>query len=195
MRFSLACILFAVSGLSAETINNGERDRAMIHLHSSRKLFLDSTANLSPAQWNFKPGPDRWSIAEVAEHIALTEDFLFGYTQKLLQGAPETRTVTFKDEEVLKNMVDRSKKAQAPEPLKPSRKWANPQDAVAHFKSSRDKTIEYAEKTQDDLRHHYMVMGPNTMDAYQMLLMIAGHSERHTAQINEVKASPNYPKN
>jgi hypothetical protein len=193
VKRSIPCILLTLAGLSAETINNGERDRAMSYLHSSRKLFLDATADLSPAQWNFKPAPDRWSIAEVAEHIALTEDFLFGHAQKLLQGPAETKTVTFKDEEVLKNMVDRSKKAQAPEPLMPNRKWANPQDAVAHFKASRDRTIAYAETTQDDLRHHYMSMGPNTMDVYQMLLMIAGHSERHTAQINEVKASPNYP--
>ena len=194
MKRLIACVLVTLVWLSAETINNGERDRAMSYLHSSRKLFLDSTADLSPAQWSFKPGPDRWSIAEVAEHVALTEDFLFGYTQKLLQGPAEAKTVTFKDEEVLKNMVDRSKKAQAPEPVRPTRKWTNPRDALAHFKSSRDKIIEYAEKTQDDLRHHYAVMGPNTMDAYQMLLMIAGHSERHTAQINEVKASPDYPK-
>jgi hypothetical protein len=195
MKLLVACILLTSAGLCREAINNGERDRAMSYLHSSRKLFLDSTAGLSAAQWNFKSAPDRWSIAEVAEHIALAEDFLFGYTQKLLQGPAETKTVTFKDEEVLKNMVDRSKKAQAPEPLKPTRKWTNPQDAVAHFKSSLDRTIAYAEKTQDDLRHHYMVMGPNTMDVYQMLLMIAGHSERHTAQINEVKDDPNYPKN
>jgi hypothetical protein len=194
VKHFIVLTLITLGGLGAETINNGERDRAMSHLHSSRKLFLDATADLSPAQWNFKPAPDRWSIAEVAEHVALTEDFLFAYGQKLLQGPAETKTVTSKDEDILNNMVDRTKKAQAPEPLRPSRKWPNPQDAVAHFKASRDKTIAYVEKTQDDLRHHYMSMGPNTMDVYQLLLMIAGHSERHTAQINEVKASPNYPR-
>jgi hypothetical protein len=32
------------------------------------------------------------------------------------------------------------------------------------------------------------------MDAYQFLVMIAAHTERHVAQIQEVKATANYPK-
>jgi hypothetical protein len=33
-----------------------------------------------------------------------------------------------------------------------------------------------------------------TIDVYQMLLMIPAHTERHLAQIKEVKSSPGYPK-
>jgi hypothetical protein len=32
-------------------------------------------------------------------------------------------------------------------------------------------------------------------DAYQFVLLIAAHSERHTNQIKEVNADPNFPKN
>jgi hypothetical protein len=32
------------------------------------------------------------------------------------------------------------------------------------------------------------------LDAYQWLLLLASHSERHTLQILEVKADPNFPK-
>jgi hypothetical protein len=32
------------------------------------------------------------------------------------------------------------------------------------------------------------------MDAYQFLLLMAGHAERHTLQIEEVKAHQNFPK-
>jgi hypothetical protein len=32
------------------------------------------------------------------------------------------------------------------------------------------------------------------MDSYQLLLLLAAHSSRHTAQILEVKANPSYPK-
>jgi len=32
------------------------------------------------------------------------------------------------------------------------------------------------------------------MDAYQWILFIAAHSERHTKQLLEVKADPNFPK-
>ena len=32
------------------------------------------------------------------------------------------------------------------------------------------------------------------LDAYEFLLLISAHSERHTKQILEVEADPNYPK-
>jgi hypothetical protein len=32
------------------------------------------------------------------------------------------------------------------------------------------------------------------MDAYQVFLLVAAHSGRHTAQIREVEASPGFPK-
>jgi hypothetical protein len=32
------------------------------------------------------------------------------------------------------------------------------------------------------------------LDAYEFVLLIAAHSERHTKQINEVKLDPNFPK-
>ena len=32
------------------------------------------------------------------------------------------------------------------------------------------------------------------MDTYQWMLLVAGHSKRHTLQIEEVKASPGFPK-
>ena len=33
----------------------------------------------------------------------------------------------------------------------------------------------------------------NSMDGYQWLLAAAAHTERHTKQILEVKANPNFP--
>ena len=33
-----------------------------------------------------------------------------------------------------------------------------------------------------------------TIDAYQMMLLLSAHCERHTLQIKEVKADPNYPR-
>src|SRR4029077_8835439 len=43
-----------------------------------KKVVLDATKDLSPAQWNFKSAPDRWSVAECMEHIAAAEDFIRG---------------------------------------------------------------------------------------------------------------------
>ena len=52
-----------------------------------------------------------------------------------------------------------------------------------------------ASADRDDLRAH---AGDSPlekrMDAYERVLFVAAHSDRHTKQINEVKADPNFPK-
>ena len=68
--------------LSGEPLSKGERDQAMSHLQGTRKMILDFIAPLSEAQWTFKAGPDRWSIAECAEHITETENLLRGLIQQ-----------------------------------------------------------------------------------------------------------------
>ena len=202
MKFpALTIFLAAASFCSAETLARGERDFAMSSLHATRKMFLDSVAGLTEAQWNFKASPERWSIAECAEHIAVSEDFISGIAKQTLQApAADDKRVPFaqarkKDEGIVAMVPDRSQKFQAPEPLKPTNRFKTPAEMVAHFKESRDANIDYIDKTEADLRVHFSkhpVMGE--VDAYQWFLLMSGHTERHTKQILEVKADAGYPK-
>ena len=50
-----------ISGRHGHLSNDGARE------------LLAAVASLSPAQWTFKPAPDRWSIVECVEHVALAE--------------------------------------------------------------------------------------------------------------------------
>ncbi|MBI1789077.1 MAG: DinB family protein [Acidobacteria bacterium] len=187
------------TGLWSEPLSQGERDRAMSHMHATRKQFLDAIAGLSEAQWNFKAAPERWSIAECAEHIAVSEDAIFQLAQQVLKSPaqPEKKAgQAAKDEVIIQRTPDRSTKVQAPEFLKPTRRWATRDVLVAHFKESRDRNIAWVQTTQEDLRAHFADHPVfKTLDAYQWLLLISAHSERHTLQIDEVKADPGYPKN
>jgi len=90
---------------------------------------------------------------------------------------------------------DRSTKRTAPEFLKPSGKFKNSEEAIKAFVEQRDKNIEYIQTTNDDLRNHFLPHGTlGLLDDYQWLLVISAHSRRHTLQIEEVKADPNFPK-
>ncbi len=197
--FSLCCLL----PLGAETLSQGERDRAMSHLHATRKLFLDATASLSDAQWKFKSGPDRWSVAECAEHLTESETFLRGLLTNTLAKSPvdETkRAARQKDRDAMDLKVaamisDRSQKAQAPEPLRPSGKLGSQTQVIDMFRQRRDETITMAEQTKEDLRGRFATLGPGfELDLYQMLFMISAHTERHVKQMREVMADPNFPK-
>ncbi len=190
--------VFVATAAYGQSLAPTDRDRAIKHLEATRKGVLDATKGLSEAQWNFKPAPDRWSVAEVTEHIAASEDFLFGMvTQKVMTAParPEGDDVKAIDEMVLARIPDRSVKAQAPEPLKPTNRYGSPEAALKHFVASRTTSLEFLQKTPD-LRAH-ATDGPlgKKLDAYEWILFISAHSERHTKQINEVKADPNFPKN
>ncbi len=176
-----------------------ERAEAAKYLAETRKNFLESVKGLSEAQWKFKPALDRWSVAEVAEHIAISEETLFGMvTNQIMKSpaAPEKKEAAKGKEKLLPGMLtDRSSKFQAPEMLKPTNRWASQAELVKAFNASRDKTIAYVKTSQDDLRSHFGAHPVlKDLDAYQWLFLISGHSARHTAQILEVKADPNFPK-
>lgn len=178
-----------------------ERDFALSNLYASEKLFLDSVEGLSPAQLNFKAAPNRWSIAECAEHITLAEDYIFlGVITNGVMKTPlvANRKVTLADDEkILAAMANRSKKFPAPEPIQPTAgRFASVEEAVAHFRESRARLLDYVRTSQDDLRHHVLPHPAGfTLDGYQWILMLSGHTERHVAQIQEVKADPNFPRN
>lgn len=181
----------------AQTLSQADRNKALAYLESTRQGVLDATKGLSPAQWNFKAGPDRWSIAEVAEHIAAAEDYIRGMVVEKVMVAPARpagEDVVAIDEMIFKMIPDRSHKAQAPEPLKPTNRFGSPEATMKHFVESRATTEDFLKKTPD-LREHAMD-GPlgKKLDAYEWILFIGAHSERHTKQINEVKADPNFPK-
>jgi hypothetical protein len=138
-------------------------------------------------------------VAEVAEHITVAESTIMSLVQKPLMSspaAPEKREqVKGKDQMILERMLDRSHKGQAPEIMRPTGRWATEVELVKAFNESRAANMEYIRTTNDDLRDHFFdhpVFG--ALDGYQWLLLLSAHSARHTAQIEEVKADPNFPK-
>jgi DinB superfamily len=199
MKILLLAIAMLLTPAADQTLTQAERDHAIAELESSRKVFLEATSGLSEAQWNFKPAPDRWSVAECAEHIGVTEAFILKMiTEQALKGPaePEKRAeVQGKDSSIMVTAVDRSAKFKAPEVIQPTRRWATSGEITKNVLENRARTIEFVSTTQEDLREHFMDHPVfKTLDTYQWILLTSAHMRRHTAQILEVKADPNFPK-
>jgi DinB superfamily len=194
---ALAIPMLAQEAKTSKRMTEKDREYAIAQLNASREKFVASVTGLSDSQLKFKSAPDRWSIAEVAEHITLSEDFLFSMlTDKALK-TPLTpdKERKFTDEQILAMVTNRGTKFPAPDPLKPASKWASMDETMKEFDKRRARTIDFVKTTDADLRSHFTPFGPNgEVDALQWALFLSGHCERHTAQINEVKADPNYPK-
>lgn len=181
-------------------ITSAERKAALDYLKQTKADFLKSVKGLSTEQLNFKPRPEAWSVAECAEHIAISETNLFGMIQGTLKDAsnPSKRVeVKITDDGIYKAIVDRSYKVQTQEPFKPTGKFGSHDGTVKEFLAKRKSNMDYIKSTEEDLRNHFFtfpVEALGTVDAYQLFIFMAGHTKRHTLQIEEVKSNPNFPK-
>lgn len=188
---SLAAPLFA-----AEAMTDAERVALVAHLERTGARFEKSIAGMSDAQWGWKAAPERWSAGEAAEHIVVSEGYIRGAIEPAMKEEQAAELLTGARKEALFEaaILDRSKKFQAPEPLKPVSKYKTAAEALAAFREERQQTIEFV-KNGGDLRLHakaHPVVGP--LDAYGWVAFLSGHSERHTLQIEEVTSDANYPK-
>ncbi|HEX2630001.1 MAG TPA: DinB family protein [Chitinophagaceae bacterium] len=200
LLLTLLVITGLAGTLSNPALNKEERKFALTQLKDTKANFIKSVKGLSETQLNFKTAPDRWSIKECIFHIAMTETALTKMFETTMQtqANPEKRAdIKMTDEEIIKKFTDRTHKLTAPEmlnPLKSKPSWETAAEALSAFKDIRQDKLKYVKTTTEDLRNHVFQMPFGSIDGYQMILFMAAHSDRHTQQINEIKADPNFPK-
>ena len=163
------------------------------HLATSERQFVASIEGLTPEQWTFKPAADRWSIAECAQHILLSEPFIRSAAEGALRGAATPSKVP--DQRILALLVDRSRKFQSLEPLKPSGAPPVLAEVRSAFAAARAETVAFVRTHEKALRNSTALHPAfGQIDAQQWVLFLSGHTARHVAQIEEVKADPKFPK-
>lgn len=180
-------------------LTDAERTMAVDLLQQTEDGVEKAVAGLSEAQLNFKPASDKWSVAECVKHIAVTEGGLWQMTDGTIKATanPEKRAdIKATDDQVVQMIESREQKVKTAPTMEPQNTpYKTMAEAMESFKTNRGKLIEYVKTTNDDLRNHVATLPFGTYDSYQLVLFIAAHSKRHTAQIEEVKADPNFPKN
>jgi hypothetical protein len=175
-----------------------ERDLLLDLLVSSQQALIASVVRLTCDQWTFDPGAGRWSIAECAEHLALSEAGLLGMVRDQILTSPAARHKTAaargRDGVVVGAMRDRSHRSRTFDFLEPRSTSGTPAEFIDAFLARRSATLQFVRQTTDALHDHFALLGPlGDLDAYQWLLLLASHTERHVAQIEEVKMEPGYP--
>jgi hypothetical protein len=180
-----------LSTSSERGLTTDEMARASSHLAATRDALLEVVNELSPSQWTFKPAPDRWSIAEVVEHLAIIEGRVHAIIGNISH-APEAGDRQIENDEVLlKEIPNRTIRLKAPEAISPEGRWSGV-EGLQYFITGREQTIQLLAVPL--LRGRVLphpVFGP--WDGYQWLLAAGSHTERHCEQIREVKASLLFP--
>jgi hypothetical protein len=181
---------------SETTLTADERAEVIDLLEKSAAELETAIAGLTDAQWTFKPGPDRWSVGEVVEHIVLADGLLFDTAiASLEKGAnPKWEGTLGKTALIRKAIPDRSRKVDAPAAIKPQQATTRAA-LLVRFKEQRARALAYVRDTNKPLKAH---TAPNPffgdLNAHQWLLYIPLHHIRHNKQIAEVKASPGFPR-
>jgi hypothetical protein len=173
-----------------------EREVMMARLTETRDLVRRTVEGLSPAQLQYRPAPDRWSVAENLEHMTLVEQrILAGLVRTLDEPLDATKKSALTDEQLFQNFGRVTQPLSAPEPMRPTSRWPL-DDLLKEFDAARRRTIEFAATAcGKDLRHHFM---PHPffgeLDCYQWFILAAGHSARHCHQCAGVKSSAGFPR-
>ena len=197
--FSIVCISGIVMGQPAApkpvVFTEKDREFALKYLNDTKEDYVKQLTGISDAQLNFRAAEERWTIAEVAEHITVVENALFGMltAPSALKNYKSEEVPRIPDVALILAITNRGQKFTAPEPVRPNGRWKTKEDLISNFEKARAITIEYIKNNKKDLRSTFVQSPMGTVDSFQGILFISGHGERHLAQLKEVKADTRYP--
>ena len=179
-------------------MNPTEREFVVGELAASEARLLDVVRGVTVAQASFRTGPERWSIAEVLEHLVVWEGFMLSAIRGALDTAatPEKQAeVAAKDSLVRGLATSRDKPLKSREAARPTGRWSDVGTMLGEFRVRRAQTVEFVESTQADLRSHFFAhVTFGDLDCYQWLGVVGQHTLRHVEQIEEIKRDAGFPK-
>jgi uncharacterized damage-inducible protein DinB len=171
------------------SMHTADREQLLRLLTMSRKKLVESAEGLTDEQAKTRPAENRWSVLDCVEHVALAEDGMFNTFMTKMTPA-ETAADRAREQVFIGGATNRSRKFVAPERGQPTGEFATLVEALAHFESSRARTVEYVAKCDLDLRAQ-TVPHPLTgaTSGQEFMILLALHPARHALQILEVRES------
>ena len=163
------------------------------YLDTERTALREAVERVPPELRDTQPGADRWSVAQVLQHLGIIEKRIGLGMTKWVTGArsggigTETETSSVMNSLPLQLITDRSKKRNAPDEVRPTGD-IDAASAWAALEQSRD-SLRAAFLNGDGLAlskviQPHPVLGP--INLYQWMLFVGSHEMRHTAQVIEI---------
>ena len=197
----LALLLLSVVSTSrsqdAKLWTAADRKYLLENLTRSRDELLNETRGLTKEQWIFKESPDRWSINEIVEHIAIWELLMTHQISKQLSAGPQPELAKNAiPDSVNFNFIMEDKKHFSTDYTKPFT-YTLPMgindldNNLSWLLKMRNESINYVAKATEDLRMHYTT--GSRSNTHQVYITLFGHTDRHIRQIKKVKQHAAYP--
>lgn len=154
--------------------------------------LIETVTNLSDRQAKFLPENEKWTIAQIVEHIAIVKDGMTKISGKLLsqaQNAGEKSNGAISLSESFKQKAAEIKnlKLEAPEQIQPTGQQSIAQ-SLAKIEETRRSLedlhplFETVECSDAKFPHPFM----GELTAHEWLILIGGHETRHLQQIKKL---------
>lgn len=160
--------------------------------------FASEVEAVTETQAAYRPAEGEWTIGEIVEHVNIVNNGFLRITHKLLRQAeadPKPAPADLNLGGVIVNdNGEQAPKFEAPETVRP-KGGVSIADAVAGLRQTIAGFAEIKPRLEAvDLSEHkfpHPAVGP--LSAYQWMILLAEHSDRHRGQIACVKASDGFP--
>ena len=172
------------------------------YLDTERNALREAVELVPSGLRDQAPGPDRWSVAQVLQHLAIIEKRIgIGMTKWIADAraggtGPETETSSVMNSLPLQLIADRSKPRDAPEEVRPSgdidaaSAWTSLEQTRAALRAA---ILDGDGLALSEVVQPHPVLGP--INLYQWALFVGSHETRHTGQVREIAAQLNADSN
>jgi len=159
---------------------------------------------LNETQLNWKPAPDRWSIAQCLEHLTVSTNEFGQYFTRAIAGGrskrPADKTPAYRPSFLggllIKQLLPEvTRKMRAPKILHPSASSID--QPLEKFLKGQQKFLEFVRATEGVDYNKTRLRSPVTplvryslADAYVLTVV---HGQRHLAQARRVRETPGFP--
>ena len=183
---------------------SGQLSSLILAANAINDETLAGFGGLTAIQLNWKPGADRWSVAQCFDHLLTVNEGYFPIFEKVLSG--EKRSTfweslpwlpTFWGKMLLKAVDPESRrKLKAPKVFQPSISNVDP-DVIRRFIDQQNQVVRYMKATEELDLENIRITSPaihlitySLMDAYRIIVT---HERRHLLQAKKVMEMESFP--
>jgi DinB superfamily len=164
-------------------------------VEKEQNRFAESSSNLSEAQEIYRTASDRWSIAELAEHVGIVDDRVVQLTRKFLnENAPPSELPVFQPVSLDRLAPRWNENFTAPERVTPKGQ-IQVSESLARKKTTLETLLSL--RPQIEALDCSQMMWPHPifgdLNLYEWLLVSGMHNRRHREQVEAIKSSENFP--
>jgi uncharacterized damage-inducible protein DinB len=165
----------------------------------AQERFIAAVSNLTEAQGGFRTAENQWTIAEIVEHISIVNDGMLRITHKLLKEAEAAPKPPKADLNLGHTALDENGEQpppfQAPERAHP-KGGASIEDSLAKLRATLAGFAEIQPRLEavdlSEQMFSHPAFGP--INAYQWMVLLGEHEDRHRGQIERLKATAGFPR-